>query len=354
MVALRIPLSHEVSRRVSCLKSSRLMQPVRWARRFCVGQTKALPTPSPSHSLPSLTMKVVSVAALLTAPAAVTGALYEIKEWGTEAVRIHLQHYNKCPSTLCAALPAIIVSHCRHRTSLSSLSSSSSFQQAPATDCSGMTNAESPGYAHTGVCSRMSKTTGMKARVAGGTLFFDAYASGTCAGTAAQTIDYGAIGSCNQVVGNSHSTFMVTPKSESQVAFEDVSVEITGAWASGDCSGTAIPLTPEEAVSVPGDCSDTIEGHGDKSKAAILVGDPGFFYDVTYPSASADNKCVGEYSSTTRYAFGVCQKIEQENADGSTTTLSFKFKKAAASSAATTTASLAVAVAAVGAAALLL
>ena len=299
-------------------------------------------------------MKVVSVAALLTAPAAVTGALYEIKEWGTEAVRIHLQHYNKCPSTLCAALPAIIVSHCRHRTSLSSLSSSSSFQQAPATDCSGMTNAESPGYAHTGVCSRMSKTTGMKARVAGGTLFFDAYASGTCAGTAAQTIDYGAIGSCNQVVGNSHSTFMVTPKSESQVAFEDVSVEITGAWASGDCSGTAIPLTPEDAVSVPGDCSDTIEGHGDKSKAAILVGDPGFFYDVTYPSASADNKCVGEYSSTTRYAFGVCQKIEQENADGSTTTLSFKFKKAAASSAATTTASLAVAVAAVGAAALLL
>ena len=200
----------------------------------------------------------------------------------------------------------------------------------------------------------MTKTTGMKARVTTGTLFFDVFASGTCAGTAAQTVDFGTIGNCNQVTGNTAETFTVTAKSESQVAFEDVSIEITGAWASADCMGTAIPIAPADAVSTPGECTDTIEGYGDKSKAATLVGDPGFWYDVTYPSASADKKCVGDYSSTTRYAFDVCQKIEVEAADGSKTILSFKFKKAESSSAATTTASLAVAVAAVGAAALLL
>ena len=147
---------------------------------------------------------------------------------------------------------------------------------------------------------------------------------------------------------------MVTEKPESQVAFEDIAVEITGAWLSGDCTGTAIPIAPADAVSTPGECTDTFEDYGDKSKTAKLVGDPGYFYEVVYHSASADKKCVGDYSSTTRYAFDVCQKIEVEAADGSKTILSFKFKKAESSSAATTTASLAVAVAAVGAAALLL
>ena len=95
----------------------------------------------------------------------------------------------------------------------------------------------------------MTKTTGMKARVTTGTLFFDVFASGTCAGTAAQTVDFGTIGSCNQVTGNTAETFTVTAKSESQVAFEDVSIEITGAWASADCMGTAIPIAPADAVS---------------------------------------------------------------------------------------------------------
>ena len=227
--------------------------------------------------------------------------------------------------------------------------------QAPASDCSGTTNDKSPTYAHTGVCVRMSKTSSMMAKAVGSDLHFDVWSStATCTGAATGTLNFGTIGSCNQITGTTGEAFLVTEKPESQVVFEDIAVEITGAWLSGDCTGTAIPIAPADAVSAPGECTDTFEDYGDKSKTAKLVGDPGYFYEVVYHSASADKKCVGDYASTNRYKFDTCQKIEVENSDGSKTAVSFKFKEAEMSSAATTTASLAVVLAAVGTAAALL
>ena len=114
-------------------------------------------------------------------------------------------------------------------------------------------------------------------------------------------------------------------------AFTDQSVTVTGLWASTDCTGTQLPLTPAEATSVAGECSDDMGGFGDQSKTVTLAGDTGFFYEVIYTSTDANKKCVGTFSHTKRYALDKCQVV---NAGG--TLASAKFTKTAPSSDATT------------------
>jgi hypothetical protein len=237
-------------------------------------------------------MKLISFATLIGAlPLGTEAALYETKNWGSAA--------------------------------------------SPATDCSGTQNQNSPQYHHTDVCSAVDLTTGAKLRVTDGVAYIDAYASKTCTGSVAQSINYGTVGNCYQLLDQSGATtgetFSATLKTESQVSWTDVNVKLTGFWYGSSCGadgGAVIPIGTQDDNT--GKCTGTFDSFGDVSKAAELAGDPGFFYELVYASADSDKKCVGDYSTTNRYKYTGCNALTVD-IGGTETAVSFTAESAAAS-----------------------